>query len=255
VSTQFCQLQGQRIEYRFVQFAEQSAGDIVMLHEGLGSAAMWKDFPEQLAAATACRVLVYSRQGYGASTPLRGPRTVDYMHQEARQALPALLAQLDVQRPVLFGHSDGGSIALIHAAEPGASLRGVIALAPHVFVEDLTVTSIAATKVDFAGSRLRTALGRYHLDPDSTFWGWNNIWLDPEFRSWNIEALLGGIRCPVLAIQGLQDEYGTLEQLSRLQRQLPNTQLVELDGCGHSPHRDQPQAVLDAASQFILRHG
>jgi pimeloyl-ACP methyl ester carboxylesterase len=254
VNTQSTQLLGQRIEYRFVQSAAHSAGDLVMLHEGLGSSAMWKDFPERLAAASDCRVLVYSRQGYGQSEALTAPRAVDYMHVEARVVLPALLAQLGVRRPVLFGHSDGGSIALIHAGESGANLRGVIALAPHLFVEDLTVSSIAATRTHYGDGKLRAALARYHADPDSAFWGWNNIWLDPAFRHWNIEALLPGIRCPILAIQGLDDQYGTLEQLDRLQHHIASSQVLTLPHCGHSPHRDQPEAVLAATQRFLQTH-
>jgi len=248
---------GRAIEYRFAgadplsALAMVPARNIVMLHEGLGSTSMWRDFPDRLAAATRARVLVYSRIGYGRSTPLAQARQVDYMHEEARTWLPAILDRLGIARPVLFGHSDGASIALIHAASTASKARAVIALAPHVKVEDLTAASIE--KARSAYSTIRERLARYHADVDSAFWGWNRIWLDPAFRSWNIEALLPAIRCPVLCIQGRNDEYGTLEQIASIARALPGTNTVELADCRHSPHRDQPEAVLDAAREFIER--
>jgi pimeloyl-ACP methyl ester carboxylesterase len=244
-----------RIEYRFVDPAAAAAHDLVMLHEGLGSMSMWRDFPDLLAAATGCRTLVYSRHGYGASSALEAPRSVEYMHEEARVWLPALLEQLHIRRPVLFGHSDGGSIALIHGAQPQAEIAGIIALAPHVKVEDCTVRNIEAARTAYAQTDLRTRLGRYHADVDSAFWGWNRIWLDPRFRSWNIEALLPLIRCPVLAIQGEDDEYGTLEQIESIGRTASDARILALPACRHSPHRDQPQAVLDAAAAFVARIG
>lgn len=242
-----------RIEYRLVGEDCAGAPDIVMLHEGLGSVSMWKDFPERLAAATGCRVLVYSRHGYGLSSTLVRQRTPDYMHEEARIWLQMVLRRLGIERPVLFGHSDGGSIALIHAAQPTAAIAGIIALAPHVKVEELTVASIAAAKVAYETSTLRERLAPYHADVDATFWGWNRIWLDAAFREWNIEALLPSIRVPVLAIQGLDDEYGTLDQLDSLRRAVPGAELLALPDCRHSPHRDQPQAVLAATRRFIDR--
>ena len=242
---------GRQIEYRFAQPAAAGGTDLVMLHEGLGSVSMWRDFPEQLARATGCRTLVYSRHGYGGSSPLDAPRQVDYMHEEARLRLPAILGRLGIRRPVLLGHSDGASIALIHAASPESDVAGVIALAPHVKVEDLTVRSIDAAKAAFMDSDLRTRLSRHHVDVDSAFWGWNRIWLDPAFRNWNIEALLPAIRCPVLAIQGLDDEYGTMEQIASIASAVPDSTLLALEQCRHSPHRDQPQAVLSAVQEFV----
>jgi pimeloyl-ACP methyl ester carboxylesterase len=244
-------LDGRRFEYRFVEHGAARGVDLVMLHEGLGSVSMWREFPEQLARATGCRTLVYSRHGYGRSSPLDAPRKVDYMHEEARIWLPAILMRLGIRRPVLFGHSDGASIALIHAAEASSEVAGIVALAPHVKVEDLTVRSIAAAKAAYMETDLRTRLGRYHADVDSAFWGWNRIWLDPEFRLWNIEGLLASIRCPVLAIQGQDDEYGTLEQIASISRAAPDSRMLVLPACRHSPHRDQPQAVLDAVRKFI----
>jgi pimeloyl-ACP methyl ester carboxylesterase len=243
-------IDGCRIEYGFVQPAVTGGGDLVMLHEGLGSVSMWRGFPEQLARATACRTLVYSRYGYGRSSPLEVPRGVDYMHEEALHWLPAILERLDIRRPILFGHSDGGSIALIHAASAASEAAGIMALAPHVKVEDLSVRSIAATKTAYLQSDLPARLSRHHEDADSAFWGWNRIWLDPAFRSWNIEALLPSIRCPILAIQGEEDEYGTMEQLAAIARAAPHARLLPLASCRHSPHRDQPDAVLAAAAEF-----
>jgi pimeloyl-ACP methyl ester carboxylesterase len=242
---------GRRIEYRIVEPAVERGIDLVMLHEGLGSVSMWREFPEQLAQATGCRTLVYSRHGYGRSSPLDAPRRVDYMHEEARVWLPAILKQLGICRPVLFGHSDGASIALIHAARPGSDVAGIMALAPHVKVEDLSVSSIAAAKTAYLETDLRTRLSRHHADVDSAFWGWNRIWLDPVFRDWNIEGLLPSIRCPILAIQGADDEYGTMEQIASIARSAPDVKLLALPACRHSPHRDQPQAVLAAAQAFV----
>jgi pimeloyl-ACP methyl ester carboxylesterase len=243
--------EGRQIEYRFVQPAAGGGIDLVMLHEGLGSVSMWRDFPEQLARATGCRTLVYSRRGYGRSSPLEAPRRVDYMHEEARVWLPAVLKGLGVCEPVLFGHSDGASIALIHAATLESEVAGIIALAPHVKVEDLTVRSIHAARTAYLETDLRARLNRHHADLDSAFWGWNRIWLDPAFRGWNIENLLPSIRCPILAIQGEDDEYGTLEQIASISRAAPDAKSLVLPACRHSPHRDQPQAVLAAAKEFV----
>ena len=242
-----------RIEYERLEVASAGRPTLVLLHEGLGSIAMWRDFPSRVAHATGCNALVYSRYGYGNSAPLQRPREVRYMHDEALLALPELLAKLDVVAPILLGHSDGGSIALIHA---GARVRPVIAvvtLAAHVMVEDISVTSIAAAKIAYETTDLRARLARYHADVDSAFWGWNRIWLHPDFRAWNIEEYLPRIACPVLAIQGEDDEYGTMEQMKRIGAQVQDVALLELEDCRHSPHRDQPQAVLDAVARFVDR--
>ena len=175
------------------------------------------------------------------------------MHDEARQWLPAILDRLGVNDPVLIGHSDGASIALIFAAEPDARLSGIVALAPHVKVEPVTIASIADAKTSYESAALRGRLAVHHRDVDGTFWGWNRIWLDPAFRDWNIESLLPAIRAPVLAIQGLDDEYGTLDQIESIRRVLPGTQILTLPNCRHSPHRDQPAAVLEATRKFIDR--
>jgi pimeloyl-ACP methyl ester carboxylesterase len=251
MQTKQLSLDGRRIEYRFAEPAVVTGADLVMLHEGLGSVSLWREFPEQLAQATGCRTLVYSRHGYGRSSPLDAPRRLDYMHEEARIWLPALLKQLGIRRPVLFGHSDGASIALIHAASSESDVAGVMALAPHVKVEDLSVCSIAAAKTAYLETDLRTRLSRHHADVDSAFWGWNRIWLDPAFRDWNIEELLFSIRCPILAIQGEDDEYGTMEQIASIARSAPHVKLLAIPACRHSPHRDQPQTVLAAAQAFV----
>jgi pimeloyl-ACP methyl ester carboxylesterase len=242
---------GRQFEYRFVQAAAAGGGDLVMLHEGLGSVSTWREFPEQLARATGCRTLVYSRHGYGRSSPLDAPRRVDYMHEEARVWLPAILKRLGVREPVLFGHSDGASIALINAAAPDSEVAGIIALAPHVKVEDLTVRSIDEARTAYLETDLRARLSRHHANVDSAFWGWNRIWLDPAFRSWNIEKLLPSIRCPILAIQGEDDEYGTMEQIDSISRTASGAKSLALPACRHSPHRDQPRAVLAAAKEFV----
>jgi len=249
----FVDVGGHRIEYERLEAASAGRPTLVLLHEGLGSIAMWRDFPSRVAHATGCNALVYSRYGYGNSTPLQQPREVRYMHDEALLTLPELFAKLDLVRPILLGHSDGGSIALIHA---GARVRPVIAvvtLAAHVMVEDISVTSIAAAKIAYETTDLRARLARYHADVDSAFWGGNQIWLDPDFRAWNIEEYLSRIACPVLAIQGEDDEYGTMEQMKRIGAQVRDVALLELEDCRHSPHRDQPQAVLDAVARFVDR--
>jgi pimeloyl-ACP methyl ester carboxylesterase len=242
---------GHRLEYDWFGAERTGAPTIVMLHEGLGSLALWKDFPEQLAAATAMRVLAFSRYGYGKSDPLAGPRGVDFMHGEALETLPQLLDVLGVHDPVLFGHSDGASIALIHAARARRRVAAVVALAPHVFVERYGLDSIAGARRAYLEGDLRPRLARYHDDVESAFWGWNDIWLHPDFVAWNIEALLPAIACPVLAIQGLDDEYGTIEQIDRLGRGVSRLHRVELAQCGHSPHRDQADAVLAATARFL----
>jgi pimeloyl-ACP methyl ester carboxylesterase len=251
MQTQQLNLHGRRIEYRFAEPTLDRGLDLVMLHEGLGSVSMWRQFPEQLARVTGCRTLVYSRHGYGGSSPLDVPRRLDYMHEEARTWLPALLERLEIRRPVLFGHSDGASIALIHAATPGSEVAGIIALAPHVKVEELTVRSIAAAKAAYLETHLRARLSHYHADVDSAFWGWSRIWLDPAFRNWNIEALLPSIHCPLLAIQGEDDEYGTMEQVASIVRAVANSRMLALPACRHAPHRDQPQETLRAAQEFV----
>ena len=251
----FLDVQGHRIEYCLIPAATRDAPLIVFLHEGLGSVAMWRDFPERCAQASGCRGLVYSRFGYGKSDALVGPRAAAFMHDEALKSLPELLDRLGIDRPVLFGHSDGASIALIHAGGSGRRLRGVVAMAPHVMVEEKGIRAIEATKRRYESADLRMKLARYHADPDSAFWGWNNIWLNRDFRSWNIEAYLPKIHCPVLLIQGEDDEYGTMDQIERIESAVPGVETLKLKDCGHSPHRDQPEAVIKTVVRFVERSG
>jgi pimeloyl-ACP methyl ester carboxylesterase len=244
-----------RIEYEWLTAAAVTGTGtvIVFLHEGLGSVAMWRDFPQRLCDALGARGLVYSRPAYGRSTP-RAPDEQwgpDFMHRQAREVLPALLQSLGVERPWLFGHSDGGSIALLFAAMFPDALQGAVVLAPHILVEDISVTSIAQAREAYLKTDLKQRLGRYHEDADSAFWGWNDAWLSPAFRHWNITTELATIRCPLLAIQGLDDEYGTLEQIRGIARAVPGTQLLELPRCGHSPHKDQPEQVIAAVQSFL----
>lgn len=249
-----------RLEYHRVGIAGPAAPLLVFLHEGLGSASMWKDFPARLCDAGGWRGLVYSRTGYGRSTPRpHGERwRPDYMHEQAREVLPQLLAAAGIDAaadpPWLFGHSDGASIALIYAAEYPQALAGLVVLAPHIFVEDLSVHSIEQAKYAYRDTDLRHRLSRHHEDVDSAFWGWNDIWLDPAFRHWNIEGLLASIRVPVLAIQGHNDEYGTMAQVDGLAAAVAQAEVLRLDDCAHSPHRDRPEAVIQATIDFIGRH-
>jgi pimeloyl-ACP methyl ester carboxylesterase len=248
-----------RLEYAWVG-RDDAAPLVVFLHEGLGSLAMWRDWPQRLCEAGGYRGLVYSRYGYGRSTP-RPPGEQwppRFMHIQALDTLPRLLAALGVDTrahpPWLLGHSDGGSIALIHAAMHPDAVAGVIAVAPHIMVEDLSIASIARAREAYRTTDLPARLAPYHADPDSAFWGWNDVWLAAEFRDWSIEAMLARLRCPVLAIQGLDDEYGTLAQVRGIRARAPHAEVVELAHCGHSPHRDQAEALLRIVTAFIRRH-
>lgn len=246
---------GKEIEVVRLVSAHPRAGApaMVFLHEGLGSVSMWRDFPQRVADATGCEAIVFSRHGYGKSTPIAEPRGVRYMHDEALTTLPALLDALGVEAPFLFGHSDGGSIALIHAGGARRPLAGIIVMAPHVLVEAVSVTSIEEAKLAYRNTDLKGRLGRYHADVDSAFWGWNDIWLHPDFRAWNIEEYLPTIACPVMAIQGEDDEYGTMDQIERIAQGAPDVDLVKLADCRHSPHKDQPEAVIEAVAGFVAR--
>jgi len=249
----FVTVASHRIEYERIAVASVPRPTLVFLHEGLGSVAMWRDFPGRVAHAASCDAVVYSRYGYGRSDPLAEDRAPRYMHDEALAALPALLDALAIDRPILVGHSDGGSIALILAGSGLRPLTAVVTLAAHVLVEDVSVASIAAAKTAYATTDLRARLARYHADADSAFLGWNRVWLAPEFRAWNIEEYLARIECPVLAIQGEDDEYGTMEQMRRIGAQVREVELLALPDCGHSPHRDRPEAVTGAISRFVDR--
>jgi len=240
--------------------ARPDAPLLVFLHEGLGSRAMWRDFPQRLCDACGVHGLVYSRPGYGGSTPRASDEHwgVDFMHRQAHEVLPALLDTLHIdgaRHPLwLFGHSDGGSIALLHAARFQQQVSGVIVMAPHVSVEPKAITSIREARENYLRIDLKQRLVRYHDDVDSAFWGWNDIWLHAPFVHWNIEADVARIRCPLLALQGVDDEYGTLEQIHAIARLLPHAELVELANCGHSPQRDQPERVIADVKRFIAAH-
>jgi len=239
------------LEYQWVGDAASAAPVVVFLHEGLGSVSMWRDFPARFCTEHGFKGLVFSRYGYGQSTPkpVGEAWAPDFMHQQAFEVLPMLFAHLRIERPWLFGHSDGGSIALLYASkfEPA----GIVVVAPHILVEDLSITSIEQAREAYAATDLRTRLARHHGDPDSAFRGWNDVWLSPAFRAWNIEPELDGITCPVLAVQGEDDEYGTLEQIRGIARRVPQTELLVIPHCAHSPHRDQPETLSRAAGRFI----
>jgi pimeloyl-ACP methyl ester carboxylesterase len=250
--TQLVDIAGQRLE--FVRIAADRAGPtLVFLHEGLGSLSLWRDFPQLVADAVARPALIYSRAGYGRSTVLPAARAPHYMHDEALVVLPALLDALGIVDPILIGHSDGASIALIHAGAKVRPVRALVAMAPHVFVEDLSIAGIERSRLAYESADLRAKLGRHHADVDATFRGWNDIWLSPAFRDWNIKSFLPRITCPLLLVQGRNDEYGTLAQLDAIERGVcGHVERVELDDCGHSPHGDQPRAALAAIARFVL---
>ncbi|MBS7806472.1 alpha/beta hydrolase [Variovorax sp. PCZ-1] len=241
---------------------------IVFLHEGLGSVAMWRDFPQQLCLATGRAGLVYSRRGYGHSDSVPDVRGAgrlepDYMHHEAWKVLPELLRIEGITRPVLLGHSDGGTIALLHASR--FDVEACIVMAPHLFVEDISISAITQARVAYEQGDLRQRLSRYHADVDNAFWQWNDIWLSSEFRSFNIEADCKQITCPLLAIQGHDDPYGTMAQMDALGGvecvsssqigTLPASSLrkvlLKLEQCGHSPHKDQRGAVIDSVKNWL----
>lgn len=248
---QTLKVQGHNLEVQRIAGRKRHAPELVFLHEGLGSVSHWKKFPNEVAQATGCPVTVYSRYGSGRSDLLAEARSVTYMHEEALDALPELLAQLHIIDPILIGHSDGASIAIIYSGECN-HVRGLVLLAPHVFVEDLSIASIAEAKVKFETTNLAEKLGRHHRDAARTFWGWNNIWLDPEFRRWNIEGYLPRITCPTLVIQGEEDQYGTMKQVEAIHRQVKGpVEVLRLKECRHSAHRDRPEATLRAIAKFV----
>ena len=235
--------------------APDDAPTIVMLHEGLGCAGLWGDFPENLQAATGAGVFVYSRAGYGASTKVELPRPLDYMHVEALDILPKLLDQIGFRRGLLLGHSDGASIAAIYAGGTGDHrVRGVAMIAPHFIVEDVSVTSIAEIRKAYETTELRSKLQRWHSDVDNAFYGWNDAWLDPKFRAWDISEYLAYIRVPVAILQGADDQYGTIRQVEIAQEECYcPVDVTIIPGAGHSPHREAPEASLNAISDFAGR--
>jgi len=241
---------GHALEYQWIG---KTGPVLVFLHEGLGSIRQWRDFPQKVAAATGCRALVYDRYGYGKSDVLREAGVgVEFMHDGALNELPELLENLNVENPLLVGHSDGASIALIHAGT--YPVRGVAVMAPHVFIEDICVDSIEKAAKQFETGGLREGLAKYHRDARKTFHLWADAWLDPAFRKWSIEEYLPRIHCPLLAIQGEGDEYGTMAQLDAIAKQAGGPcELLKLPACGHSPHKDQPGPVLNSLAGFIKK--
>jgi pimeloyl-ACP methyl ester carboxylesterase len=248
----FLRIGGSDLEYRMIGPLPNTAPTIVMLHEGLGSAALWGDFPDRLQQATGAGVFVYSRAGYGNSSPVTLPRPIDYMHREALDVLPKLLAQIGFRRGLLVGHSDGASIAAIYTGGvQDHRVRAVALIAPHFVVEDVSVTSIAEIKANYETGNLRDRLARWHKDVDNAFYGWNGAWLDPGFRNWDISDYLAYIRVPVAIIQGADDQYGTIRQVEIAQEECYcPVDVTVLSGAGHSPHREAPGATLDAISDF-----
>lgn len=244
------------IEHQWIETGPSDGPLLVFLHEGLGSVSMWRDFPARLCERLGWQGLVYSRPGYGQSTPrpLDQSLTPDFLERQAVEVLPALLLALGVdghQRPLwLLGHSDGGSIGLIHAARFADNVAGLVVLAPHIMVEDISVTSIARAREAYLNTDLRERLARHHCDPDAAFWGWNDVWLSPAFRDWSIETMLPAITCPVLAVQGQDDEYGTLQQVFGIAAAAPQTAVEVFASCGHSPHKDQTERLLDLVTTF-----
>ncbi|MBM3510887.1 MAG: alpha/beta hydrolase [Alphaproteobacteria bacterium] len=250
----FVSVADQRLEYELIAGREKRAPTLVFLHEGLGSVSLWRDFPAALSAKTGCPALIYSRRGYGKSDPGPVPRTVDYLHVEARVVLPAVLGAFGITQSVLVGHSDGASIALIAAGAGTAyGVRGLILEAPHVFVEAVTIAGIEKARAAFEQGGLRDALARHHgTNIEGAFWGWCRTWLSPAFRAWNIEEFLPNVRIPVLVIQGIGDEYGTATQVIAIANAAKGPIATELlEDCGHTPHREQSDRVLALMARFV----
>jgi pimeloyl-ACP methyl ester carboxylesterase len=251
----FLDIGAQRLEYRMIGPRPEAAPTLVLLHEGLGCVGLWGDFPDQLSAATGAGVLVYSRAGYGQSSPVKLPRPLNYMHDEARDVLPRLLETIGFQRGLLIGHSDGASIAAIYAgSHQDHHVGGLVLIAPHFFTEDSGIASIVEARKAYATGDLRAKLARWHADVDNAFKGWNGAWLDPDFRQWDITEVLAYIRVPVLIVQGEDDQYGTVKQIEVAQQECYcPVELALLPKARHSPQRDAPEATLDAIAEFVGR--
>lgn len=243
------------LEFRLSGPSPKDAPTLVLLHEGLGSAAQWGDVPERLAAATGAGVFAYSRAGYGASSPARLPRGTDYMHREALEVLPRVLDSIGFRRGILIGHSDGASIATIYAGGvQDHRVRGLALIAPHFVVEDVAITSIAAARTAYEQGDLKAKLARWHRNVDNAFYGWNDAWLDPAFRRWDISEALAYVRVPLAIVQGANDQYGTMRQIeiAREECYCP-VDVTVFEDAGHSPQREAPEATLDALASFVNR--
>jgi pimeloyl-ACP methyl ester carboxylesterase len=251
----FLDIDGKRLEYRIIGPRPNEAPTLVLLHEGLGSVAMWNSFPDRLAAATGCGVFAYSRAGYGKSSPVSLPRPISYMEDEALEVLPKVLSAIGFRRGLLVGHSDGASIATIYAGSiQDHRVRGLVLMAPHFFVEDVSVASIAEAKRAYAETDLRERLAKYHADVDNAFRGWNDAWLDPAFRAWDITEPLAYIRVPILIIQGEQDQYGTMRQIEVAQEECYcPVEVALLRNARHSPYREAADETHDAVAEFADR--
>ena len=246
---------GKSLEWKAYGPTPEESPTIVMLHEGLGCAALWRDFPQKVAEATGWGVFVYSRAGYGQSEAAQLPRPLDYMTREAVEVLPQVLDVIGFQRGVLMGHSDGATISAIYAGSiEDFRVRGLILMAPHFFTEDMGLEAIAQAAEAYASGDLRDRMAKYHADPDHTFRGWNDAWLDPAFKAWDVSEVIDYLRIPTLAIQGTQDQYGTLRQIDEIEsRSYAPVDVVVLDGVKHAPHQDAPDAVLGAVVEFCTR--
>ncbi|MSP31352.1 MAG: alpha/beta hydrolase [Pseudolabrys sp.] len=251
----FLDIGAQRLEYRMIGPRPDAAPTIVMLHEGLGCVGLWGDFPDRLQAATGAGVFVYSRAGYGQSSPVVLPRPLTYMHIEARETLPRLLETICFQRGLLLGHSDGASIAAIYAGtHQDHRVGGLVLIAPHFFTEDSGITPIVEARKAYETTDLRARLSRWHKDVDNAFKGWNGAWLDPNFRQWDITEQLAYIRVPVLIVQGADDQYGTVKQIEIAQQECYcPVEVALLPNAKHSPQREAPEATLKAIAEFVKR--
>jgi pimeloyl-ACP methyl ester carboxylesterase len=251
----FLDIGAQRLEYRFVGPQPDAAPTLVLLHEGLGCVGLWGDFPDKLSAATGLGVFAYSRAGYGKSSPVKLPRPLTYMHDEARETLPRLLDAIGFQRGLLVGHSDGASIAAIYTgSHQDHRVSGLVLIAPHFFTEDPGIASIVEAKKAYETGDLRARLSRWHADVDNAFNGWNGAWLDPDFRKWDITEFLAYIRVPVLVVQGEDDQYGTVKQIEAAKEECYcPVEVALLRGARHSPQREAAEATLKAISDFVGR--
>jgi pimeloyl-ACP methyl ester carboxylesterase len=251
----FLDIGSQHLEYRMIGPRPDGAPTLVLLHEGLGCVGLWNDFPDKLQKATGCGVFVYSRAGYGQSSPVKLPRPLSYMHEEARETLPRLLEAIGFQRGLLIGHSDGASIVAIYAgSHQDHRVGGLVLMAPHFFTEDAGIRSIEEARRSYETGDLRPRLARWHTHVDNAFWGWNGAWLDPDFRQWDITEFLAYIRVPILIVQGEDDQYGTVKQIEVAQAECYcPVEVALMPGARHSPQRDAPEATLTAISAFVLR--
>lgn len=248
-------IQGKQLEYQCYGPTPDQAPTVVMLHEGLGCAALWRDLPRQVAEATGWGVFVYSRAGYGQSDRADLPRPLDYMTREAMDVLPNVLDAIGLQRGVLLGHSDGATIAAIYAGSTeDFRVRGLVLMAPHFFTEDMGLAEIAKAKIAYETGDMATRMAKYHRDPGNTFRGWNDAWLHPDFKAWNVAEVTDYLRIPSLVIQGADDQYGTLKQVDEIEtRSYAPVEVAIIDDCAHAPHLDQPKQVLAATAEFLTR--